>query len=128
MYEYLDNEFYPVDERLFGNQGDVHNNYFTYTIEAHFEYSACTGRFIEFMGADDAWIYIDGAMVIDLGGIAAATDQRIDLGRLDLIDGETYTLQLFFAHRADGGSRFNLRTNLELWNDGAILSVSLPFD
>ena len=128
VYEYLDDEFYPVDQRLFGNGGDVHNNFFTYTVEAYFEYSACTGQFIEFMGADDAWIYIDGSMVIDLGGIAAATDQRIDLGRLGLIDGETYTMQLFFAHRAEGGSQFNLRTNVELGNDYVVLSVNLPWD
>lgn len=128
VYEYLDAEFYPIDAQLFGNEGDAHNNYFTYTIDADFVYTGCTAQFIEFMGADDAWIYIDGSMVIDLGGIAAATDQRIDLDRLGLVDGEEYTMQLFFAHRAEGSSQFNLRTNVELGNDEVVVTASLPCD
>ncbi len=35
--------------------------YFTYTIDAHFEYTGCSDQFIEFLGADDAWIYVDGS-------------------------------------------------------------------
>ncbi len=61
VYEYLDDEFYPIDGQRFGNEGDTHNNYFTYTIDAHFEYTGCSDQFIEFMGADDAWIYVDGS-------------------------------------------------------------------
>ena len=127
-YGYLDAAFYPIDGQLFGNESDAHNNYFTYTIDAHFEYTGCSDQFIEFMGADDAWIYIDGNMVIDLGGIAATTDQRIDLDRLGLVDGEEYTMELFFAHRAEGASQFNLRTNVELWNDEVVVTASLPCD
>ncbi len=128
VYEYLEEEFYPIDGQLFGDEGDAHNNYFTYKIDADFEYTGCSKQFIEFMGADDAWIYVDGSMVIDLGGIAATTDQRIDVDRLVLVDGEEYTMELFFAQRTEGGSQFNLRTNVEMWNDTVEVTASLPCD
>ncbi len=128
VYEYLNAAFYPIDGQLFGNEGDANNNYFTYRVDGDFTYTGCGDQFIEFMGADDAWIYIDGGMVIDLGGIVALTDQRIDLDRLGLVDGEEYTMELFFAHRADGGSQFNLRTNIEMWSDDVEVTVSLPCD
>jgi fibro-slime domain-containing protein len=127
VYEYLNGSFYPIDGLGYGNEDDAHNNYFTFEIVAHFEYSACTDQFIEFMGADDAWIFIEQDMVIDLGGIDANTNQWIDIDRLSLVDGEEYTMRLFFAHR-HGLSQFNLRTNIELWTDTVQVTVSLPFD
>ena len=50
------------------------------------------------------------------------------LGWLNLVDGQTYTLSLFYAHRrATTNSIFGIRTNLELFTTGGV-TVTAAFD
>jgi fibro-slime domain-containing protein len=128
VYEYADDAFYPIDGVLFGNEGDGHNYYFTYTITAEFEYEGCGGQFFEFQGADDAWVYLDDTLVMDIGGLMPATGQIIEMERLNLVDGQVYELRLFFAHRYPNPPAFNLRTNIALWTDGDTLAARFPCD
>lgn len=114
VYEFLSNEFYPVDGQLFGNEGDAHNYYFTFTFTADFTYNACGGQFFEFMGSDDVWLFVDRDLAIDLGGVIAGTDQHVDMDRLNLVDGQTYTMHFFYAQRNPTQAVFNVRTNVPL--------------
>lgn len=114
VYEYLDDNFHPIDGMLLGNEGQAHNNFLTFAFSVPFTHHACSGGFIEFQGADDLWLFIDGAMVLDLGGIQQATSQRFDLSRLRLVDGRVYRINLFYAQRNVNSSSFRLRTNLDL--------------
>jgi fibro-slime domain-containing protein len=106
--------FFPIDGKLYGDEGDPHNYYFTYEIRATFTYTGCADQTIWFEGSDDCWIYIDDELVIDLGGVEADTGQVVEVDRLRLQPGETYAFRLFYAHRNAGTPRFNLRTNFEL--------------
>ncbi len=129
VYEYLDDAFHPIDGQLYGNEGDAHNLYFTYAITAAFTYEACGGQWIDFAGADDCWIFIDGKLGIDLGGVVPGTGQILELDRMmGLADGQAYVMHLFFAHRGSAASEFHLRTNLVLSNDQAMVTASLPCD
>ncbi len=128
VYEYLDDAFYPIDGGLNGNEGDPHNYSFTYAIEAKFTSDSCTGQFVEFTGADDLWIFIDGDLAMDLGGIQPITVQYLDLERIGLVDGTEYELRIFFAQRSAASSRFRLRTNLVLESSVTPVDVTASYD
>ncbi|MFG0283269.1 MAG: fibro-slime domain-containing protein [Phycisphaerales bacterium JB039] len=116
-YEHRDDAFYPIDGKMYGNEGDAHNKYFTFDVKATFTYEACVGQTIFFEGSDDCWIFINDRLVIDLGGVEPGVGQVFEVDRLNLVDGESYDFRLLYAHRSTGTPRFNLRTTFELVPD-----------
>jgi fibro-slime domain-containing protein len=114
--------FFPIEDQLFGNPGGSPDRNFHFTLELHteFTYDESSNPIFKFIGDDDVWVYIDGRLVIDLGGVHAATEQYVDLTRLGLTNGETYRLDFFFAERHRTLSNFRIQTNLNL------LTVSMP--
>ncbi|MDV3352717.1 fibro-slime domain-containing protein [Leptothoe sp. ISB3NOV94-8A] len=128
VFTYENSEFFPIDNELFGNEGRAHNYHFTYEIHAKFTYKG-TEKFT-FVGDDDLWIFIDGKLVIDLGGVHPPMTDTIDLGisagetqfnqalatgeTLVLEKGKDYTFDLFFAERHTTKSHFRIDTSLLL--------------
>ncbi|MCP3904102.1 MAG: fibro-slime domain-containing protein [Planctomycetes bacterium] len=114
VYEHLTDDFYPCDDCLLGNEGETHNQFYTYSFTATFAYSQCTSQFFEFAGGDGAWMFIDDDLAIDLGGTGTSSGQYVELDRFGLVDGQAYTLRFFYAQRWDGNAIFRMRTNLLL--------------
>ena len=128
VYEYLDDDFHPIDNMLLGNQGQSHNNHFTYSIRTTFEHDACAGRFFEFQGADDAWLFVDGKLAMDLGGVLPNMLQHVQIDRLGLVDGQTYTFEFFYAQRQSAMAVFRIRTDLPLEPSISIDTISASVD
>ena len=108
--------FFPIDDGLFGNSGGSpdHNFHFTFELHGEFLYDSDAGQFFRFVGDDDIWVFIDGWLVIDLGGVHSSCEQFVDANRLGMADGETYRLDFFFAERHRTQSNFRITTNLPL--------------
>ncbi|MBQ9370568.1 MAG: fibro-slime domain-containing protein [Thermoguttaceae bacterium] len=112
IYEYSNNSFYPIDNELFGNQGRSHNYHFT--LECHTSFTYRGGETFSFVGDDDLWVYINGQLVIDLGGVHGSQSESVSLDTLGLTPGTTYDFDLFFAERHTTSSVFRIQTSIEL--------------
>lgn len=110
--------FFPIDDQLYGNPIHDewgHNYHFTFEMETTFVYHRGEEQVFTFYGDDDVWVFIDGKMVIDLGGVHGAVSQSVQLDRLNwLQNGHTYSLKLFFAERHFTRSNCRIETNLHL--------------
>ncbi|MGV6815174.1 MAG: fibro-slime domain-containing protein [Phycisphaerales bacterium] len=107
--------FFPINGELYGNFKSGRNYHFTTEINTEFTFHRNTGQIFKFTGDDDVWVFIDGRLVVDLGGLHPKREQFLDLDRLDwLQDGRTYSFDIFHAERRYSGSNFRVETTLQL--------------
>ncbi len=117
----LTNGFFPINDQGFGNYYEGKNYHFTLELHTKFTYKA--GQSFLISGDDDVWLFINNKLVGDLGGIHETQSVNIHLddysGLLDLVSGETYSLDLFFAERHILESNLKITTNIVLSNNHA---------
>lgn len=112
---YSNNAFFPIDDMGFGNEGNPHNFHFTTELHAAFDYRG--GEIFTFTGDDDLWMFINGRLAIDLGGLHAELSATVDLdamaGQLGIQTGERYAMDIFHAERHTTQSNFRIETTID---------------
>lgn len=113
-YVYDDASFFPIDGQGFGDEGLAHNYSFTTEIHTTFEYAG--GETFTFRGDDDVWVFINGRLAIDLGGLHQPATATIDLDAradaLGLTPGGVYAMDIFQAERHTTASNFRIETTI----------------
>jgi fibro-slime domain-containing protein len=120
--------FFPFDGSGFGlsglgEDGNMHDLGFTTELHVTFQYRG--GEQFTFTGDDDAWVFVNGKLAIDLGGLHQSLVGTVDLDQMaatfGLTRGNTYPLDLFHAERHSTGSHFNIDTNIAFTTCGTLI-------
>jgi fibro-slime domain-containing protein len=91
----------------------VHNFLFTTEIEYWFHFDAAFDAALEFLGDDDVWVFVNGVLALDLGGLHVPEQGTIAINaataaNFNLAAGNVYAIKVFHAERNPTGSSFKL--------------------
>jgi fibro-slime domain-containing protein len=107
---FRDSSFFPLDD-----SSASHNHYFTYQLRGVFDYRG--GEAIKITADDDLWAFVNGHLIIDLGGVHSPITQVVQLdreaARIQLRVGNSYRLDIFAAQRRSPTSVLGIDASLQ---------------
>ncbi len=119
VFVYDNKAFFPIDGKGLGNGPAVdspHN--YLFTTEAHTLFTYKGGEEFTFRGDDDLWVFINGKLAVDIGGVHGALMGSVALdasaAKLGIEVGKTYPMDIFHAERHTVESNYRIETTIDL--------------
>ena len=116
-YEFSSNDFFPIGkDEGFKNTPTNQDKNFLFTTELHVTFEYFARQTFTFRGDDDMWIFINGKLAMDLGGMHGSENGTIDFDAqaadLGIAVGRAYPMDIFHAERHTSASNFGVETNI----------------
>jgi fibro-slime domain-containing protein len=107
--------FFPLDTLGFKKEiadGSMRTHNFSFAMELHWQFTMAPGLKFYFRGDDDVWVFINGNLEMDIGGIHDSISDSIIVDNLGLTIGQKYWFDFFYCERCVTASSIRITSNI----------------